>query len=336
MEKGITFAIDWHIAKAYGVKAAALMGWIFQMCQQAVKEHDPLPPAKNTQAYRGRGWVHVSQTELAHHLHLTRQTVAKILCTLIDAGLIQSATSYTDDAGCVHYREAYPLVKGENKRCNLLSKENQRYFAKANRKRCITNTPLAKANRCYTITDDGFRAMGLLPREWIVRNHDALLFWGAAEAVCAKVGVSAAVVFQYFWFCTHNWHFTHTKKDSCRRWLSYTAASLSRWIVFMSDDVILDCLHRLEAAGLIMRRKKGRMTQWAVDSAGYIAMGETVPYQSADATHEGTQMTGPVARGQSEIRAEGKVCHRLAHIFPKWHSKGRHKSRSKRLRRLQR
>ena len=273
----MTFLINWVIAETYDLNTAAVMGWIFERCQRVVNE------AGETS---GRGWVHVSQEALAHRLHLTRQTVAKILKKLIDDRLIQAANSYTDEDGVTQYREFYPATKGirgQTSCCKLISKKSRDRFARSKRRliALASKEPLAKSHRCYTITYDGFIAMGLEPWEWNVRNHDALLSWGANEVVCSKMGINAAVVFQYLWFWAHNWKFEPKKEDSWRLWKAYTAASISHWVVFMSDDVILDALHRLLDAGLIMKRRDRWVTEWAIADAGYELMGKAVPCQSS-------------------------------------------------------
>ena len=104
-----------------------------------------------------------------------------------------------------------------------------------------------------------------------------MLSWAANEAVCAIVGVNAAIVFQHLWFWANNRRATPDSTRAARVWKAHSAASLSRECAFMSDDVVLDALHRLEDAGLILRRRGRWALLWAVSDAGYTLMGETPP-----------------------------------------------------------
>ena len=102
-----------------------------------------------------------------------------------------------------------------------------------------------------------------------------MLSWACNEAVCTKVGVNAAIVFQHLWFWAHNWQPSAHSVKAGRVWRAYSAVSLSRDFEFMSDDVILDALHRLEDAGLILKRRGKGAVLWAIADAGYTLMGET-------------------------------------------------------------
>ena len=101
----------------------------------------------------------------------------------------------------------------------------------------------------------------------------------------------------------------------------------------MSEDVVLDALHRLEAAGLIMRRQKGRVVQWAVGDAGYTLMGKPVPCESAAMGREVAREVPSAPEMQQRKRWRG-----LAHIYSELHPARRAKrlpsGRYKRQRRL--
>ena len=57
-------------------------------------------------------------------------------------------------------------------------------------------------------------------------------------------------------------------------WKAHSAVSLSRECAFMSDDVVLDALHRLEDEHLILRRRGRWATLWVVSDEGFELMGE--------------------------------------------------------------
>ena len=132
--------------------------------------------------------------------------------------------------------------------------------------------------RAYSIAPKGFTLLHRWFGEWYTPD-DGLFLWGLDTRVASKVGVNAAIVFQYLWFWAvgHRWG-SHYTKDG-RVCLPYTAAELARWIVFMSDDVIGDALHTLESEGLLLKMRERCLTKWSVSDAGYEAMGETPPVQ---------------------------------------------------------
>lgn len=298
MEDYITFAISWKIAQMLGLKAAAVMGWIFAYCQSAV-----LKAEDNS---GGRGWVTVSQSELARRLHLEGHTVAGILRSLEGAGLV--------------------IVR----RCGEKG---------------------GRSPRSYTISDEGFRAMGLWPRDWSGRTaamfgscvvagcanleksceaHARLdiTFWGINEGVASRYGIRAAVVFQYLWFYLEGHPYTaRLKRDGGRAKASYTMRGLARWLAPVISgeremvhsgggayatgihcvgararlagelgeakgaadlarralarrargerglSAIFRALKLLEREGLIVRVRRGRVTLWAIGDAGYALMG---------------------------------------------------------------
>ena len=113
--------------------------------------------------------------------------------------------------------------------------------------------------------------------DWRLGNQEVMLSWAANEAVCAIVGVNAAIVFQHLWFWANNRRATPGSTRAARVWKAHSAASLSRECAFMSDDVVLDALHRLEDAGLLLRRRGRWATLWAIGDAGYTLMGEIPP-----------------------------------------------------------
>ena len=173
-----------------------------------------------------------------------------------------------DSSGDSHTAKAnrYHLTKASSKRLDRAGRER---LARANRKH------FAKANRGYTIGDAGFHMMGVDTHCWQVKNEGMMLLWGANEAVCAKVGVNAAIVFQHLWHQVYGWDYGPHNMRAGRVWLSYSAASLSRWLSFMSDDVVLSSLHTLVDAGLLLCQRGRCITDWAVVDAGFAAMGET-------------------------------------------------------------
>ena len=119
--------------------------------------------------------------------------------------------------------------------------------------------------------------MGRKSYDWRLGNQEVMLSWAANEAVCAIVGVNAAIVFQHLWFWANNRRATPSSGRKERVWKAHSAASLSRECAFMSDDVVLDALHRLEDAGLILRRRGRWAALWAIGDAGFELMGEEPP-----------------------------------------------------------
>ena len=119
--------------------------------------------------------------------------------------------------------------------------------------------------------------MGRKSYDWQMKNQEVMLSWAACEAVCALVGVNAAIVFQHLWFWANNRRATPSSGRKERVWKAHSAASLSRECAFMSDDVVLDALHRLEDEHLILRRRGRWALLWAIGDAGFELMGETPP-----------------------------------------------------------
>ena len=119
--------------------------------------------------------------------------------------------------------------------------------------------------------------MGQKSYDWRLGNQEVMLSWAANEAVCAIVGVNAAIVFQHLWFWANNRRATPSSTRAARVWKAHSAASLSRDLGFMSDDVVLDALHRLEDEHLILRRRGRWATLWAVSDEGYTLMGDVPP-----------------------------------------------------------
>ena len=140
-----------------------------------------------------------------------------------------------------------------------------------------TRNRLAKASRWYSIGEEGFALMGRKSYDWRLGNQEAMLSWAACEAVCAIVGVNAAIVFQHLWFWANDRGTSPSSGRKERVWKAHSAASLSRDLAFMSDDVVLTSLHRLEDAGLILRRRGRWAVRWAISDEGYTLMGETPP-----------------------------------------------------------
>ena len=119
--------------------------------------------------------------------------------------------------------------------------------------------------------------MGRKSYDWQMKNQEVMLSWAANEAVCAIVGVNAAVVFHPLWFWANNRSSSPSSTRAARVWKAHSAASLSRECTFMSDDVVLDALHRLEDEGLILRRRGRWAVRWAVSDEGYTLMGQEPP-----------------------------------------------------------
>ena len=113
--------------------------------------------------------------------------------------------------------------------------------------------------------------------DWQMKNQEVMLSWACNEGVCAIVGVNAAIVFHPLWFWANNRGTSPDSTRAARAWKAHSAASLSRECAFMSDDVILDALHRLEDEGLILRRRGRLALLWAIGDEGFELMGEKTP-----------------------------------------------------------
>ena len=134
-----------------------------------------------------------------------------------------------------------------------------------------------------------------------------MLSWAACEAVCAIVGVNAAIVFQHLWFWANNRGTSPSSTRAERVWKAHSAASLSRDLGFMSDDVVLDALHRLEDEHLILRRRGRWALLWAIADAGFDLMGEKTP-----AGQEGSPCLKPkLCLTSSAPLTFTSVCHRV-------------------------
>ena len=118
--------------------------------------------------------------------------------------------------------------------------------------------------------------------DWRLGNQEVMLSWAACEAVCAIVGVNAAIVFHPLWFWANNRGTSPGSTRAARVWKAHSAASLSRDLGFMSDDVVLDALHRLEDEHLILRRRGRWATLWAIGDAGFALMGQEPPVGQED------------------------------------------------------
>ena len=280
MKQTMTFWISTRIARRYGTRAAAVAGWVYAYARKAALE-------AGAEDGKGRGWVRASQEQIARDLHLCRQTVAKILRTLTQEGILVAANFYTDGEGAERLCEAEYKVNGKDTRRG----------ATATHKGKRVGHRLGKANRGYTIGSRGWRMMRLKPRQWHVTGEEALLCCGGIDTgVASRVGVNAAIVFHYLWSwsMTYRWGSHYTKGG--RAWLPYTAAQLARWLPFLSDDVIEDALHTLEAEGLLAKIREGRVTKWAITDAGFTAMGKMPPVQCGDAAYMGETSTHSLAR----------------------------------------
>ena len=130
--------------------------------------------------------------------------------------------------------------------------------------------------RSYSVAPRGFTLLHRWAGQWHT-NGEGLSFWGLDTRVASRVGVNAAIVFQYLMSWSTGWSWGEHYTKGGRTWLPYTAAELSRWLPFLSDDVIEDALHTLEAARLLEKMRQGRVTKWAITDAGYVAMGQTPP-----------------------------------------------------------
>ena len=143
--------------------------------------------------------------------------------------------------------------------------------------------------------------------DWQMKNQEVMLSWSANEAVCAIVGVNAAIVFQHLWFWANNRGVSPGSTRTARVWKAHSAASLSRDLGFMSDDVVLDALHRLEDEHLILRRQGRWAALWAIGDAGYTLMGDVPP-----AWQEGSLCLKPKLRPSSpEAAAFASASHRV-------------------------
>ena len=131
--------------------------------------------------------------------------------------------------------------------------------------------------RSYSIAPRGFTLLHRWAGEWHTNDEECSLAWGLDTRVASRVGVNAAIVFQYLWSWSTGWSWGGHYTKGGRTWLPYTAAELSRWLPFLSDDVIEDALHTLQAEGLLVKMRQGKLTKWAINDAGYLAMGE-VPF----------------------------------------------------------
>ena len=160
--------------------------------------------------------------------------------------------------------------------------------------------------RAYSIAPEGFALLHRWAGEWYVAGEEILSCWGLDTGVASKVGVNAAIVFQYLWHWSRNYSWgSHYTKDG-RTWLPYSAAELSRWIVFMSDDVIEAALHTLEAAGLLEKMRRGRVTKWAIADAGYDAMGQMPPVCYADAGFDAMGEVSPLQMSSAHSCGEAR------------------------------
>ena len=131
--------------------------------------------------------------------------------------------------------------------------------------------------RAYSIAPEGFTLLHRWLGEWHVNAEELLSSWGLDTRVASRVGVNAAIVFQHLWHWSRNYRWgSHYTKGS-RAWLPYTAAELSRWLPFLSDDVVEAALHTLVAAGLLEKMRQGRVTKWSITDSGFAAMGEIPP-----------------------------------------------------------
>ena len=149
--------------------------------------------------------------------------------------------------------------------------------------------------RAYSVPPRGFTLLHRWAGQWHTNGEECSLAWGLDTRVASKVGVNAAIVFQYLmsWSTGWSWGGHYTKGG--RAWLPYTAAELSRWLPFLSDDVIEDALHVLEGEGLLARLRQGKVTRWSITDAGYETMGQMPPMRYADAAYMGET---PPVRGR--------------------------------------
>ena len=162
--------------------------------------------------------------------------------------------------------------------------------------------------RAYSIATKGFTLLHRWAGQWHT-NDEGLSCWGLDTRVASVVGVNAAIVFHYLWLWTtaYRWGEHYTKGG--RAWLPYTAAELSRWLPFLSDDVVEEALHTLQAARLLARMRQGKLTKWAINDAGYVAMGEVPPVRYADAAYmgEASVQQAHTARQEGFPAADGTV-----------------------------
>ena len=212
--------------------------------------------------YRKVVRVRISCTQLGRLLHLSRHTVEAILHRLEAEGIIDVW-----------------LPRGEDR------------------------------TRAYSIATKGFTLLHRWAGEWHTNDEECSLAWGLDTRVASRVGVNAAIVFQYLWFWSHAWRRATPSKTThpqsgCggKAWLPYTAAELSRWLPFLSVDVVEDALHVLEGEGLLAKMRQGRVTKWAITDAGFAAMGKTPPVQYEARAH--TDNAGFAAMGKMPTRQE--------------------------------
>ena len=128
--------------------------------------------------------------------------------------------------------------------------------------------------RLYTLGLRGFTLSGEESKQWRPKGKGFRVFHGVSEAISSRVGVNAAVVFQYLWHAIHDGMRGSRAVSDGRVWLSHTASSLSRWLPFMSRDVVAASLKALVAAGLLLTRRDRGLIKWAVSDEGFAAMGE--------------------------------------------------------------
>ena len=126
--------------------------------------------------------------------------------------------------------------------------------------------------RWYSLNLNAFLLINEDFRGWQVHNKTMRLSWGLSTGVASRLGVNAAIVFQYLWHWMSGWSYSARHIKDGRVWLSYSAASLARWLPFLSAGVVRSALKRLLAAGLLLRRRDGRLVKWAIADEGLLAM----------------------------------------------------------------
>ena len=320
MNESITFGINGRVAKCFGTRTAAVFGWLFAHCQSAAVDAGAtrggagwvsvsqvelgrrLHLSRHTvssilaklsdaglivaaNAYTdGEGGCHwrevepdpkgAADRERTDTAKSTEPTKAEHSCTDDNA---EHGSPANASRGCP--AKASPCLAKEQ-RCEFLFRSCET----KTRKRLVfaSRERLAKTNRWYTIGEEGFHVMGRKSYDWQMKNQEMMLSWAANEAVCAIVGVNAAIVFQHLWFWANNRGASPGSTRAARVWKAHSAASLSRECAFMSDDVILTSLHRLEDEGLILRRRGRWALLWAIADAGFDLMGEKTPAGQED------------------------------------------------------
>ena len=141
--------------------------------------------------------------------------MAKILCTLTKAGALSAANFYTEGEGSERLIEAVP-AKGKKGAALQLSKVKRGYTAGD----VLFRTMGLKPDGCrryarHKLTDetsDNSASFDDLQKQivktrkhprkrmsWHVWHEEVLLCWGVNTGICSKVGINAAVVFQYLW-----------------------------------------------------------------------------------------------------------------------------------------